>query len=201
MSVEQRAAALIALVSQDCATKRGALFAEAQAAKAKLLRDANARARVRIRDAFQVERAAAEQRMAAARARLNTRRRIALQQRERALLEAAWTALPDVLHARWQDRAERDAWIDQVVGTALAVLPIGAWTIAHPQHWPSDEAQQLRARLQPKGITPTFVVDAGIGAGLRITAGANIVDGTLAGLLAEREDLGARILYALENAR
>jgi hypothetical protein len=42
-----------------------------------------------------------------------------------------------------------------------------------------------------------FTEHAGLGAGLRIVAGRNVVDATLAGLLADREAIGARLLGEL----
>ena len=48
-------------------------------------------------------------------------------------------------------------------------------------------------------MTPTFVADTGIAAGLRIAAGGNVVDGTLAGLVNDRSEVGAKLLRHLEN--
>jgi hypothetical protein len=50
------------------------------------------------------------------------------------------------------------------------------------------------------GTAPTLVADDGIAAGLRITAGGNVVDGTLAGLLDDRVEVGAQLLRHLEQA-
>ena len=47
-------------------------------------------------------------------------------------------------------------------------------------------------------VAPRFDTDASIAAGLKVVDGTNVVDGTLAGLLADRADVEARLLRLLE---
>ena len=60
---------------------------------------------------------------------------------------------------------------------------------------------EARARVAAEvGASPRTRADPRIRAGLRIAAGGNVVDGTLDGLLADREEIGARLLHAIEVA-
>ena len=71
---------------------------------------------------------------------------------------------------------------------------------SHGPDWPADERQALLARVAPElDAAPAFDEDAGIVAGLRIAAGGNVVDGTLAGLVADRAEVGAQLLRHLEQ--
>ena len=155
---------------------------------------------MRVREAFAEERRRAHEIAAAARARLSTRRRLHEQQRATAMLTLGWQLLPVALRERWRNAAERRLWVDAIVAAAARVLPRAQWNVAHGADWPAAEQQALGARMAAElGVTPAFVADAGITAGLRIAAGGNVVDGTLAGLLNDRSEVGAQLLRRLEQ--
>jgi hypothetical protein len=93
----------------------------------------------------------------------------------------------------------RRAWIDAVVAAALSVLPHVSWRIAHDPAWPAAEQQDVAGRIASDlGANPSFVADARIVAGLRIAAGGNAIDATLGGLLADRAEVGAKLMRRLE---
>jgi hypothetical protein len=199
MTLERRAEALLALVEGDQQAKCGAVLEEAGQRAQALLAQAHADARAQVRAAFAEERARAATAVAAARARLATRRRLHEQQRASALLAAGLARLPGVLRDAWRDDAMRAAWVDAVVASALAALPRTAWRIAHPPAWPVTERDAVAARLaQALAAPPSFAGDATIDAGLRVSAGGNVIDGTLAGIVADRATIGARLLGLLE---
>ena len=201
MTLERRAEALLALVEGDQCEKCGAVLEEANQRARALLAQAHADARAQVRAAFAEERARAAAAVAAARARLATRRRLYEQQRASALLAAGLARLPGVLRDAWRDEALRAEWVDAVVASALAALPRTAWRIAHPQAWPATERDAVAARLvQVLAPPPSFAEDAAIDAGMRISAGGNVIDGTLAGIVADRGAIGARLLGLLESA-
>ena len=159
------------------------------------------RAIERLRLAFKDERERREQRIAAAQAKLQTHRRLHDQRRAAALLEAGWQRLPDTLCRRWQSAPSREQWVSRVVGEARAALRPGSWRIAHAEPWPREEREALGASLtRNAGAPPQFGADAAIRAGLKISSGANVIDGTLAGLLADRADIAARLLRHMEDA-
>jgi hypothetical protein len=138
--------------------------------------------------------------VAAARANLQTCRRLALQRRSAALLAEGWRKLPDELLRRWRGPAARRAWVASVVASARDVLPHTGWRITHAPDWPQAERDELARELtEALGAAPEFVVDAAAGAGLRIAALGNVVDSTLSGLMTDRAEIGAQLLHLLES--
>ncbi len=199
MTIQTRTQALLDLVEDDRSTQCAGILDEARARAATLLAQAHADARVRMREAFAEERQRAQDRVAAARATLQTRRRLHEQRRASAMLALCWQQLPDALQQRWREPALRQRWVDAIMTTARNVLPRGPWRIAHGPEWPVAERHQLLAQLAADlDAAPTLVADAGIVAGLMVTAGGNVVDGTLAGLVDDRNEVGAQLLRHLE---
>jgi hypothetical protein len=199
MTLERRMQALLDLVEDDRRTRCDAIGAEAQARARAALAEAHREARARMREAFAEERRRAAERLAAARAKVATHRRHAEQRRGAALLEAGLARLPATLERHWRSAPARGAWIDAVVSRALEVLPHAAWRIAHPPGWSRAEQEALAARIAAvTGSAPAFAADERIAAGLRIASGGIVVDGTLAGVLADRSAVGARLLGVLE---
>jgi hypothetical protein len=200
MTLERRTQALLDLVEGDRCSQCEAILTDARGRAAALLREAHADARARMREAFAEERRRRNERVAAARAKLQTRRRLHEQQRIAALLALGWRRLPDALRQRWHDDSMRRGWVDTVLEVAQRVLPHAGWQIAHGADWPAPEREEILARIAPDlDAPPTLRADAAIDAGLRIAAGGNVVDGTLTGLLADRVEVGAQLLRYLER--
>jgi hypothetical protein len=201
MNLDRQTHALLELVDADRRAKCDAILAEARSRRRALLTQAHAEARSRMRKAFDEERSRRDARVAAARANLQTRRRLADQQHAAALLAAGWKALPVELLRRWHDPALRHDWVAAVIAAARAVLTPPAWRVIHGPGWPETEREALRAELAAATRTECeFVDDTRIRAGLLIAANGNIVDGTLDGLLADRAEIGARLLHLLDTA-
>jgi hypothetical protein len=158
---------------------------------------ARAAACARLRAAFAEQRRLRDEHVAAAQARLATRRRLHEQQRTAALLQEAWRQLPPALLARWQQPATRAQWVAHVLASARERLAGRAWHVLHAPDWPAAE-RTAAAQGLPAGTS--FVADAAIEAGLKVALGGNVIDGTLAGLLAERADIEAALLRQLELA-
>lgn len=195
MTLERRTQALLELVEDDRRAQCAAITAQAEQQATAALDQARAEARQRVREAFAEERARLQSRLAAARAELQTRQRLHEQQQATAWLATGWQRLPPALRERWADAAARRQWVDAAVAEAAEVLAPGDWRIVHAPGWPADERRALAARLQSgHGSGVEFTEHAGLGAGLRIVAGRNVVDATLEGLLADREAIGARLL-------
>lgn len=202
MTLERRTQALLDLVETDRRAQCAAIVGEADRLSAAAIGQARAEARLRVREAFVEERGRAQARVSAARAELQTRRRLHEQQQAAGWLAGAWQQLPQALRARWADGAARRQWVEAVLAEARRVLAPGGWRIVHAPGWPAPERQALAARLQAQAEANAdrqveFVEHAGLGAGLRIVAGRNVVDATLGGLLADREAIGARLLAEL----
>lgn len=197
MSVASQTQALLALVEADRARRCDAILDEARARAAALLAAAHADARRQMRDAFREERARRVERVAAARANLQTRQRLGEQQRAAAFLAAGWQRLHEELLRRWREPATRRGWVASVSADAVRLLPRAEWRITHAPDWPAAERDSVAAELA-LAIAPSFHPDAAVGAGLKIAALGNVIDGTIEGLLADRAAIGARLLHLVD---
>jgi hypothetical protein len=199
MSVANQTQALLALVEADRARQCDAILDDARARAAALLGDAHAEARRQMRAAFGEERARRGERIAAARANLQTRQRLGEQQRAAAFLAAGWQRLHDELLRRWREPAARKAWVANVAADAARLLPRAEWRITHAPDWPAAERDAVAAELtQGLAIVPSFTADPNVAAGLKIAALGNVIDGTIKGLLADRAEIGARLLHLVD---
>jgi len=201
MTLESRVQALLDLVERDRQQRYDAIRRDAEKSASATRAGARDQAIERLRIAFKTERQLREQRIAAAQAKLQTHRRLHEQRRAAALLDAGWQRLPELLCRRWATAGSRERWVKHVVAAARAVLGPGPWRITHAEAWPRDEREALAADLARElGASAQFLADTTIFAGLKITSGANVIDGTLAGLLSDRADLAARLLRHMEDA-
>lgn len=192
--------ALLDLVEADRARQCAQILGDQNARVVTLLSQAHADARARMRHAFDEQRLRQREQVAAAEARLATQRRLHEQQRTAALLRLAWERLPRELLALWQQPASRAAWVAHVLASARSRMPGGPWHLVHAPDWPAAEQQELAAQLLgATGAAPLFEADASIAAGLKVVADGNAIDGTLAGLLADRPAIEARLLRQLEG--
>lgn len=202
MTLQSRTQALLDLVEADRAQRCGALLEQARSQAQAALAQARRQARERMRETFAEERERATARIAAAQAELQTRRRLQAQHRAEALLALAWQRLPQVLLARWQDPSQRARWVQAALQSAQARLPEGRWTVRHPPDWPAQERASIVPQLRSRSTgEPALQADPSIVAGLRLAANGNVVDATLAGLLADRDEIGGRLIGLLEAAQ
>jgi hypothetical protein len=102
--------------------------------------------------------------------------------------------LPAALDDRWRDAASRAAWVTTALGQARRVLAPGAWQVTHAPGWPQPEREACA--VPPLALR--FDSDERIRAGLRVSAAGNVVDATLEGLLADRDEIGGRLVGLLE---
>jgi hypothetical protein len=198
MSCDERAAALLALIETDRAAKRAAILETARMDARAVRAQAHTHACERVRTAHREERHRRASRIAAARAELQTRLRIAMQERERALLRGAWTRLPAALEERWRDPASREVWIDTAIAHALAALPRGGWRVAYAPGLGDTERDRVANALAAQGVQATFEEVPGLAAGMRVIAGTTAIDMTRDGLLSDRDEIGARALALME---
>ena len=199
MSVARETQALLALVEADRVRRCDAILGEARGRAAALLDAAHADARRQMRAAFREERARRVERVAAARANLQTRQRLGEQQRATAFLAAGWQRLHEELLRRWREPAARHAWVANVAADARKLLPRAAWRTTHAPDWAAAERDELATELtRALAIAPSSNADAAIGAGLKIASLGNVIDGTIEGLLADRAEIGARLLHQVD---
>jgi len=197
MSVEATTRALLDLVEAERVRQCEAVLDAARAEAAKTLAHAHADARATVLRTFTDSRERHAARIDAAKAELATRQRIAEQQRIARQIAEGWQLLPAELIRRWRSPALRRQWAEHVVALARTLLPRGPWRIAHPPDWPESERTALAALLD---TAPEFVTEPAHRAGLAIASSANVIDGTLEGLIADRDEVAAQLLSELERA-
>lgn len=192
--------ALLALVDGERERQCSKIVDEAQAGAATLREQARSQARVLLRLTFDEQRRRLQAHVAAAQARLATQQRLHAQQRSSALLVLAWQQLPAALQARWAQPDARAAWVARVLAAAQARLPAAGWRVRHAGDWPAAERDAAAAELARHGHGDVvFEADAQLGAGLKVMASGNVIDGSLHGLLADHAEVDAALLRRLEE--
>jgi hypothetical protein len=75
------------------------------------------------------------------------------------------------------------------------------WRIEHAPAWTAEDGAVAATLLGAAGVADfELLADARIDAGLRVTAGRNVVDATLEGLLADRARIEGRLLHNLSGS-
>jgi vacuolar-type H+-ATPase subunit E/Vma4 len=198
MTVERNERALIELVENAGAARRREILEAAQREADRLRREAHDEARRAMRRAFDAERHLARERIAAAQARLDTRRRAALQRRHAAMVAAALELLPGVLQRLWREPASRSAWIARTLDVARRALASGTWQVAHPRDLADADRSRLAATVEAVARSaPRLFADPILAAGIVVATDGARVDASLGGLLADREEIGGRLLARL----
>lgn len=189
MNVDERAAALLQLIHEARNARQQALLDAARTQAGELLRTAHAQARQRVRDALAAARARLHARVSLARAQQQTRQRLTQQALRLHTLEAATALLPAALMQRWTASDTRFAWVNHALDAARRQLGTGPWQIRFApgiDRWPEGLPADLSIQVDPS-----------LKAGLRISAGGNCVDASMAGLLADSEAVASLLLGAL----
>jgi F0F1-type ATP synthase delta subunit len=224
LTLEQRTAALLALVEEYRAKRCAELLDPARSQARTLLRNARAEGRQRVHTTIGEARQRLAGEVGAAQARLATERRLAEQRHAVLVLQQAWSALREALRARWRDAAARRQWLDAHLARALRVLPrerrpaaaeplaapggdgppAEAGTVIWQVEFAADlgqaEREAFAARIAAAGVAnASWQAREDIDGGVRIRAGNNVVDATIEGLLADRAALEGRLLDLLQE--
>jgi hypothetical protein len=190
--------ALLELVEGERRARCDAIATQSSQAVAALLREARHAAHARLREAIQGERRRLQARLEALEAGLATEHRLVAQRQLRARLDLAWRELPRALQARWARALTRERWICSALEQAAAVLAAQGWRVVHAPGLQPGEREAMAARLRALGIVDARIEeDPALDAGLAVHQGANTVDATLRGLLADRATLDAQLSAAL----
>jgi hypothetical protein len=200
MNLAERAEALLALVERHRSDRCSLILQPADVESQALVRSALADGRRRVSTAIAEERKRMRGILGALEAALHTERRITAQRHVVSTLARALSALRAELHARWQDPALRERWIDAHLARACAAFVPGSWRVRHHGAWSADERSAIAARLAAQGIDVEFAEDLQIGAGFVVACGHNVLDASLDGLLADRAQIEGRLLQLLEEA-
>jgi hypothetical protein len=204
MDLEQRTAALLALIEQYRARRCAELLEPARDEARQTVRAALADARRRVHTAIVEERTRYATEVGAVEAALATERRLAQQRHAVTLLATAWGELRTRLLAHWQAAPTRAEWVRAYLERALRAVPCagGGWRIDTHAAWSDGERARWIERLRSEGIAPlTIEPSATIAAGFRVVSGNNVLDATIDGLLADRTQLEGRLLHHLQEER
>lgn len=165
-----------------------------------IVRHARAEARARLHEAVQETRREHAVALQRRRAALATRRRQQHQARLRRWLDDAWQRLPAALEARWNDRAQREAWCRAACQQALrSLVHTSPLVVRIDARWRDDVRPVIEQYLQATvGCTLEIVPVDGLGAGIIVRGSHALVDATLPGLLAARESITAALLAEVE---
>jgi hypothetical protein len=223
LTLEQRTAALLALVEEFRSRRCAELLDPARSQARALLRNARAEGRQRVHTTIGEARQRLAGEVGAAQARLATERRLAEQRHAVLVLQQAWSVLREALRARWRDAAARRQWLDAHLARALRVLPrerpataealapaggdslpaeggTAMWQVEYAADLPAAERESFAARVTAAGVdTASWQAREDIDGGVRIRAGNNVVDATIDGLLADRAALEGRLLDLLNG--
>jgi len=202
MNAEERAQGLLKLIAGYQAQECRDAIERARAEAREILRRAWRLERDHVHTSVAAERSRARALIQAARAERATRERMSGDRFRAHLLALAWPRLMDKLHERWQDPQGREAWVAQALQAALAVLPLGPWTVRHAPDWRDGATAApcvaLAERFVGSGVpAPRFHADPAVSAGLIVESGTAQLDASLAGLLQDRARLEARLLALL----
>jgi hypothetical protein len=198
VNIERQTLALLEIAEDYRAERCQGLRAKAREDSRRVLGEAHAAARRDLRAMLSPERERLAAEIAAAEARLVTQRRMRDQRRVAAVLEQVWPALARALRERWEAPAGRASWIAHHLGIARRALPARAWVIQHPQDWPPAGREQANQWLRSHAIEDVrFEPDSKLQAGIRVVCGANVLDASLEGLLADRAQIEGRLLHYL----
>jgi hypothetical protein len=204
MNLEQRAAALLAVVAEYRSQRCAELLDPAREQVRALVMGALREARRRVRTALGEERKRLAAAVAAVEAQLATERRLVTQRRSAEQLSLGWASLRVALQTRWDDAEACRAWTDAHLARVRTVLRAvdasQAWLLTGPGDWPAAERDRVAAALREHGAPAVrFVADPLLTAGFRVQAGHNVLDATLDGLLADRNAVQGRLLQLIEE--
>lgn len=187
--------ALLEIVERDRDERRRVVAEEADARAREIVGEARRAARRKVGAAIADARRRGRARIESARASLETASRTRRNEASRKLLDATWPALPSALREAWDDDDARARWLDAAIDVAARMLPLGTWTIAHPDDLDAGEAARVSARVREiTGTEPELSPDADVHAGARVSVGSACLDATIRGLLADRRSIEGRLL-------
>ena len=169
---------------------------EAAAEQARqVVAEARHRARQRVKDAAIEKRRRVQEHCRRVRVEIETRRRERLFAELGRQLAEGLGALPGVLGARWAREAERRAWCRHVLDGAAQVLKPGHWTLLVAPGLPRDEVAGLvAAAAELSGQEVGIEERADLVAGLAVVREGARYDGTLVGLLSDRNAVQSALL-------
>ncbi len=198
--LEAQMQTLLTLVEQHQRSRCEQVLATARAKRSEIIGQAHHDGRRRMHEAIDTERRNAREKLEATRAQLQTRARQQQHKSALLLLHRGWELLGEAVLLRWKSPPQRRQWVCALLQQAMALLPARQWIIEHPPGWDHGECAELLPPVcEHCGSEPQLRANEQLHAGLRICADGACLDGTLAGLLADREAIEAQLLAQLNR--
>ncbi len=171
------------------------ILTQAQQETQQIIRQAYGDARLRLHQYILESREGMQREIVTAKAKSHTIRKQIQHKADRLYLNQTWDMLEDKLIARWQNKEQRQRWVQKILVVALQVIPSQDWLVEHPDCWSEDEKHNFINQARQKSeIAVNFAVSSDIIAGIRICAHGATVDGSLQGLLANRSRIESEFL-------
>ena len=172
------------------------ILTQAQQEAQQIIGQAYGDSRLRLHQYILESREDMQREIVTAKAKSHTIRKQLQHKADRLYLNQAWEMLKDKLITCWQNKEQRQRWVQKILVVALQVLPSQDWLVEHPDCWSEEEKHNLinQARQKSSGIAVNFAVSSDIIAGIRICAHGATVDGSLQGLLANRSRIESEFL-------
>ena len=171
------------------------LLGQAREQAKQVVRHTYRNARNRLRTSILEDRQQLDQSLASVRAKRHTFIMQQKHQASRVFLDDSWTLLEKKMIHRWSDTELRQLWVKSIIDVAIDSLPAIDWLIEHNDIWTNAEQKQWAEYIkQQSERTIKFQVLENVKAGIRITGGGAVVDGTLEGLLNDRVRVESEIL-------
>ena len=194
MQVYSLLARMHAARDENCRRLREAATAQAH----EIVTDARRRARLRVKEAVVEKRRQVAEHCRRARVEMETRSRAERFAELGSRLEAGLSALPGVLAGQWADEAARRDWCREVLEGAAATLRPGRWGLTLAPGTGAEEREALAAAASRAAGGPVELrEDPALEAGLLVTHDGARYDGTLGGLMADRNRVQAALLAEL----
>jgi vacuolar-type H+-ATPase subunit E/Vma4 len=164
----------------------------------KIIEGAYSNVHERTRRSVEEVRSQSLQALKMAEASLQTQIRLARHKLDEAFLEQAWLKLRDALFLRWNDKRMRNQWINEIIRQANVSLVSREWTLECPDTLTDEECNTLKGQLDSLNLDAVNMkTGEGINAGLRICAGGACIDGSVDGLLRQRERIEEMFLASI----
>ncbi len=196
--VDVQLRAMLDGIEQDLAQRREAMLEEARREAHSRLRESRRQARQRMSAAVTEAREQWYDSLRRARAALAARLRHKQQELDREQLQHGERELRDALAARWQDAAARREWAEVLLQDALERLPRERWLVTYPATLAASEAQALLAAAGPDVVLESEP-DADLEAGFRLHCAEACIDMSIAGLLAQSEEIAGELLAEIRR--
>lgn len=183
---------LLQRITQHQETACQEILAAAEQQAAELVATATAEAKQRKERAKKVAKQQWNATIASRQARQATEKRLNQLRQTQTVLDQGWQMLLEALHQRWHQAEARALWVAMLVQRAEQLFTTDGWTVIHPPSWQPAELGNTNRET-------TFQADATLTAGLRIGSQGAWLDGTIEGMVANRQELSALLLAQLQH--